>query len=125
MRHLLHSHGSLNASHFACHFHDTYGQALANVFAALDAGIQTFDTSIAGLGGCPYSPGASGNLATEDLVYALQAQGELGHIDLGALTTISQWICMLLGRVIDAKSTQAIVASAALAKPDSPPGCAD
>ena len=61
--------------HFEAHFHDTYGRGLANVFAALQAGIQTFDSSIAGLGGCPYAPGATGNVATEDLVAMLSGMG--------------------------------------------------
>ena len=57
------------------HFHDTYGQALANVYASLEMGIATFDASVAGLGGCPYAKGATGNVATEDVVYLLQASG--------------------------------------------------
>ena len=77
------------ASQLALHFHDTRGTALANVLAALDFGITTFDSAAGGLGGCPYAPGASGNLATEDLVYMLHGLGHATGIDLDRLTDAS------------------------------------
>lgn len=77
------------SSQLALHFHDTRGTALANVLAALDFGITTFDSSAGGLGGCPYAPGASGNLATEDLLYMLNGLGQAAGIDLDRLTAAS------------------------------------
>ena len=82
----------------AVHFHDTYGQALANVYACLEAGVRVVDASVAGLGGCPYAEGASGNLATEDLVYLLHGLGLDTGIDLDALTDTARWINAELGR---------------------------
>lgn len=73
----------------SCHFHDTYGLGLANVFAAMDLGVRSFDSSAGGLGGCPYAPGASGNLATEDLVFALEQEGVSTGIDLERLSRAS------------------------------------
>lgn len=81
--------GPFSATQLALHFHDTRGTALANVLAALDLGLTTFDSSAGGLGGCPYAPGASGNLATEDLVYMLNGLGRHPGIDLRALTGAS------------------------------------
>src|SRR5712664_4761274 len=69
----------------AGHYHDTYGQALANIYASLEAGVKTFDSSVAGLGGCPYAKGATGNVATEDVVYLLHGLGASTGIDLDAL----------------------------------------
>ena len=77
----------------AGHYHDTYGQALANIYASLELGVATFDASVAGLGGCPYAPGASGNVATEDVVYLLHGLGVETGIDLERLVDIGQWIC--------------------------------
>ena len=82
----------------AVHFHDTYGQALANVFACLEAGVRVVDSAIAGLGGCPYAKGASGNLASEDLVYLLEGLGMRTGIDDAALTDTALWISAELGR---------------------------
>jgi len=88
----------------AGHFHDTYGTAVANVLAALDSGIRTIDASVGGLGGCPYSPGATGNVATEDILYALQnspysvAGTANGTIDLKQMVDIGWWISEKLGR---------------------------
>lgn len=82
----------------AVHFHDTRGQALANVYACLDAGVRVVDASVAGLGGCPYANGASGNLATEDLVYMLHGMGFATGVDLEALTDTARWISAQLGR---------------------------
>ena len=82
----------------AVHFHDTYGQALANTLAALQYGVTTVDTSAGGLGGCPYAKSATGNLATEDLVWQLQGLGIETGIDLEALCGTSLWMANLLGR---------------------------
>jgi hydroxymethylglutaryl-CoA lyase len=82
----------------AGHFHDTYGQAMANIYASLLEGISVFDSSIAGLGGCPYAKGASGNVATEDVVYLLNGLGIETGIDLDALIRAGQQICAVLGR---------------------------
>jgi hydroxymethylglutaryl-CoA lyase len=82
----------------AVHFHDTRGQALANVYACLEEGAATVDASVAGLGGCPYARGASGNLATEDLVYMLEGLGLKTGVDLGALVETARWISGKLGR---------------------------
>lgn len=82
----------------AGHYHDTYGQALVNIYASLQAGVATFDASVAGLGGCPYAAGASGNVATEDVVYMLDGLGIETGIRLDALVETSAWICERLGR---------------------------
>jgi len=82
----------------AVHFHDTYGQALANVLAALQAGVTTIDSSVAGLGGCPYAQGSSGNLATEDLLYMLEGLGIDTGVDLGRVIAAGDYICGHLGR---------------------------
>jgi hydroxymethylglutaryl-CoA lyase len=82
----------------AVHFHDTYGQALANVLACLEEGVRVVDASVAGLGGCPYAQGASGNLATEDLVYMLHGLGFDTGVDLDALIETGRWISEQLGR---------------------------
>ena len=80
------------------HFHDTYGQALVNIHACLELGISTFDTSVAGLGGCPYAKGATGNVATEDVVFMLQGMGISTGIDLDALVDAGAYISDVLGR---------------------------
>jgi isopropylmalate/homocitrate/citramalate synthase len=82
----------------AGHFHDTWGMAAANVYAALEMGVATFDASVAGLGGCPYSPGASGNVATEDLVYLMDGLGIATGVDLDKLAEAGRFICSFLGR---------------------------
>jgi isopropylmalate/homocitrate/citramalate synthase len=94
-------------SQMAMHFHDTRGTALANVVAALELGIRTFDASTGGTGGCPYAPGAAGNLATEDLVYLLDREG-LGHgVDLDALLVGARHVSDTLGRPLGTKVGQA------------------
>jgi hydroxymethylglutaryl-CoA lyase len=85
-------------SKLAVHLHDTYGQALANILAALQMGISVVDASVAGLGGCPYAPGASGNVATEDVVYMLDGLGIQHGVDLHKLLDASDYICTALGR---------------------------
>ncbi|MGB5079958.1 MAG: hydroxymethylglutaryl-CoA lyase [Burkholderiales bacterium] len=96
----------------AGHYHDTYGQALANVYASLEAGVRTFDSSVAGLGGCPYAKGASGNVATEDLVYLLDGLGIRTGVDLGALLRAGAFICGHLGREPGSRVAQAMRAKA-------------
>lgn len=96
----------------ALHFHDTYGQALANVLACLDSGISTIDSAVAGLGGCPYAKGASGNLATEDLVYLLHGLGIDTGIDLPQLAVAGQQVCQQLGKSNHSKVAQALIARA-------------
>ncbi len=91
----------------AVHFHDTYGQALANVLACLDAGVRVVDASISGTGGCPYAHGASGNLATEDVVYMLHGMGFETGIDPEALSETGRWLSQLLGRDSGSKVTRA------------------
>ncbi|HQR46860.1 MAG TPA: hydroxymethylglutaryl-CoA lyase [Thermoanaerobaculia bacterium] len=82
----------------ACHFHDTYGVGMANVFAALAAGVTSFETSFAGLGGCPFTKVAAGNVATEDLVHALQRTGERTDVDLDALIGVARDVAAFFGR---------------------------
>ncbi|ESZ92076.1 hydroxymethylglutaryl-CoA lyase [Sclerotinia borealis F-4128] len=82
----------------AMHFHDTYGQALINTVVSLEHGIRTFDSSVGGLGGCPYSPGATGNIATEDMVYLLESMGMQTGVDLDALADVGQWITGEIGK---------------------------
>ena len=82
----------------AGHFHDTYGQALANVYAALESGVATFDSSVSGLGGCPYAKGATGNVATEDVLYLLEGLGIETGVDMTRLRRAGQYICAFLGR---------------------------
>ncbi len=82
----------------AGHYHDTYGQALANIYASLEAGVATFDASVAGLGGCPYAAGATGNVATEDVVYMMDGLGIETGVDLARLAETGRWICGVLGR---------------------------
>jgi hydroxymethylglutaryl-CoA lyase len=94
----------------AGHYHDTYGQALANAYASLELGVRTFDASVAGLGGCPYAAGASGNVATEDVVYMLNGLGVRTGIDLETLVEIGQWISGVLKRDYGSKAGKAIAA---------------
>ena len=96
----------------AVHCHDTYGQALANIYAALQLGISTVDSSIAGLGGCPYAKGASGNVASEDVVYMLHGLGIATGVDLNALLRAGQMICRQLGREPASKAARALAAKA-------------
>jgi hydroxymethylglutaryl-CoA lyase len=100
-------------ANLAGHYHDTYGQALANTYASLELGVRTFDASIAGLGGCPYAKGASGNVATEDVVYMLHGLGMQTGIDLNALVEIGAWISGVLGRDYGSKAGKAIAAKKA------------
>jgi hydroxymethylglutaryl-CoA lyase len=100
-------------AHLAGHYHDTYGQALANIYASLDLGMSTFDSSIAGLGGCPYAAGASGNVATEDVVYMLHGLGIETGIDLERLVEVGEWISAYLNKASNSKAGKAMSAKRA------------
>lgn len=91
----------------ALHFHDTYGQALANIYACLELGVSVIDSSIAGLGGCPYAKGASGNVATEDVLYMLQGLGIETGIDMQALLEVSRFVAEFTGRPPRSKVAEA------------------
>jgi len=95
------------------HFHDTYGQAVSNIYACLEMGIASFDTSVAGLGGCPYAKGATGNVATEDVLYLLQGLGIETGIDLAKIVATGQWISGHLGRKAFSRAGNAIAAKQA------------
>jgi len=94
----------------AGHFHDTYGQALANIYAALQCGVATYDSSVAGLGGCPYAKGATGNVATEDVVYLMNGLGVATGIDLDRLVAAGEYICGVLGRPTHSRAARALLA---------------
>lgn len=96
--------------HLAGHYHDTYGMAIANIYASLQLGMATFDSSLAGLGGCPYAKGASGNVATEDVVYLLSSLGIETGINLATLAAIGDWISSTINRPNGAKAGRAICA---------------
>ncbi len=95
------------------HFHDTYGQACANVLACLELGVSTFDTSVAGLGGCPYAKGATGNVATEDVLYMLHGMGITTGIDLDKVCDAGQFISQALGRAPHSRVNRALAAKRA------------
>jgi len=90
------------------HFHDTYGQALANILAALDCGVRIFHSSVAGLGGCPYAKGATGNVATEDVLYLLNGQGLETGVDLDAVVDIGRWMSERIGRPTSSRAGRAL-----------------
>jgi len=94
----------------ACHFHDTYGQAIVNCMVGLANGVRVFDSSVAGLGGCPYAKGATGNVATEDLVYFLHSVGMNTGINLERLSEVGAWISEELGRKNNSKVGPALLA---------------
>ncbi|WP_037159967.1 hydroxymethylglutaryl-CoA lyase [Rhodococcoides fascians] len=116
-----HVHAVLNAvvargisvDRVAMHLHDTYGQALANVYASLTAGVTEFDSSAGGLGRCPYAKGATGNLATEDLLWMLDGLGIETGIDLHALAEVSDWLASAMGRPSDSSVVRALSAARA------------
>jgi hydroxymethylglutaryl-CoA lyase len=105
--------GERHRTTFAWHFHDTWGTGLANVSAALGLGFRTFDASAGGLGGCPYAPGAGGNLATEDLIYLLERSGVRTGVDLERLAQASQEILALVGKQPTARAQVAALARCA------------
>jgi hydroxymethylglutaryl-CoA lyase len=97
----------------AGHFHDTYGQAVANVYAALECGVATFDSSVSGLGGCPYAKGATGNVATEDVLFMLNGLGIETGVDMDKLIAAGDFICRELGRPTNSRVARALAARAA------------
>ena len=97
----------------AGHFHDTYGQALVNTLAALELGVATFDSSVSGLGGCPYAKGATGNVASEDLLYMLDGLGIETGVDMTKLAAAGKFISDFLGRPIGSRAARALAAKAA------------
>ncbi len=100
----------VSAHDLALHFHDTYGQALVNAVVGLEQGIRTFDSSVGGLGGCPYSKGATGNVATEDLLHCMHSLGAKTDINVEKMAEIGAWISNALGRPNDSRSGKAILA---------------
>jgi hydroxymethylglutaryl-CoA lyase len=94
----------------ALHFHDTYGQALVNSVVALEHGIRTFDAAVGGLGGCPFSPGATGNVATEDLVHCFHSLGAKTGVDMEKLSEVGDWISKELGRTNESRAGKATLA---------------
>jgi hydroxymethylglutaryl-CoA lyase len=98
------------AKRLAGHFHDTYGQAVSNVYAALECGVATFDSSVAGLGGCPYAKGATGNVATEDVLYLLDGLEIDTGVDIERLMAAGDYICGVLGRPTHSKVARALAA---------------
>lgn len=104
----------VDQSRIAVHFHDTYGMGLANSITAIEQGIRTVDTSIGGLGGCPFAgPGAKGNLATEDLVYALSGTDNDTGVDLESLVSTNAWLAEKIGRPLPSRSASALLAKRA------------
>ena len=102
--------GHIPVSRLAGHFHDTYGQAVANVYAALECGVATFDSSVAGLGGCPYAKGATGNVATEDVLFMLNGLGIETGIDMDKLVAAGEFICRQLGKPTNSRVARALSA---------------
>src|SRR6201999_2332398 len=99
------------ANRVALHFHDTRGTALANVLAALPLGIRTFDASAGGLGGCPYAPGAAGNLATDDLIYMLNGLGVETGVSLAAVSEASKFIASKIDHRLPSRYAQAVLSA--------------
>ncbi|MBC7681072.1 MAG: hydroxymethylglutaryl-CoA lyase, partial [Ferruginibacter sp.] len=102
-------------SQLAGHYHDTYGMAIANVYASYQFGLRAFDSSVGGLGGCPYAKGATGNVATEDVVYLLHQLGAKTGIDLNRLVDCGEWINARLGRASTSRVGRAMLAKRASA----------
>ncbi|MFM7704951.1 MAG: hydroxymethylglutaryl-CoA lyase, partial [Rubrivivax sp.] len=100
----------------AGHFHDTYGQALANILAAMDMGVATFDSSVAGLGGCPYANGSTCNVATEDVFYLLHGLGVSTGVDFNAVVDTGVFICEAIGRANASRAGRAVAAKRARAE---------
>lgn len=94
----------------ALHFHDTYGQALVNTVVGLEAGVRVFDSSVGGLGGCPYSKGATGNVATEDVIHLLHSLGFETGVDLVKIAEVGEWICGVVGRSNEGRAGKATLA---------------
>lgn len=94
----------------ALHFHDTYGQALVNTVVGLEAGVRTFDSAVGGLGGCPYSPGATGNVASEDMVHLFESLGLKTGVDIATLAEVGDWISREVGRANESRAGKATLA---------------
>jgi len=105
--------GEVPMSALAVHFHDTYGQAIANIAACLEAGVRVVDAAVSGAGGCPYAQGASGNVATEDVVYLLDGMGFRHGVDLDALAEVGRWLSDALQRPNASKVGRALIAKRA------------
>ncbi|MEQ1775916.1 MAG: hydroxymethylglutaryl-CoA lyase [Burkholderiales bacterium] len=103
----------ISVDRLAVHVHDTYGQAIANIYAALECGVSTFDSSVAGLGGCPYAKGATGNVATEDVLYLLDGLNIETGVDMKKLIAAGDYICGVLGRPTFSRAAKAIAAKMA------------
>ncbi|UKZ51858.1 hypothetical protein TrVGV298_005623 [Trichoderma virens] len=103
------SSAGIRTEDIAMHFHDTYGQALVNTAVSLEHGIRIFDSSVGGLGGCPYSPGATGNVATENMVYFMESLGMETGVDLDAMADIGAWITQELGKPNDSSVGKAVL----------------
>ncbi|ASQ46748.1 hydroxymethylglutaryl-CoA lyase [Legionella clemsonensis] len=101
----------LPLSRLAMHFHDTYGQAIANIFASLECGVKRFDSAVAGLGGCPYARGATGNVATEDVLYLMHGLGIETGVDIFKIVSAGDMICKALGKKNQSKVANALLAN--------------
>jgi hydroxymethylglutaryl-CoA lyase len=108
--------GHVPMAHLAMHFHDTYGQALANLYAGMEEGARVIDSAAGGLGGCPYAPGATGNVATEDVVYMLEGMGIKTGVDMPKLLTATNEITALIGRTPVSRVAAALNAKARAGK---------
>ncbi len=108
--------GTVPIAHLAMHFHDTYGQALANLYAGLEEGARVIDSAAGGLGGCPYAPGATGNVATEDVVYMLEGMGIVTGVDMAKLVAATNEISRLIGRAPVSRVASALNAKRRVAK---------
>lgn len=104
------------ATHLAMHFHDTYGQALANLYAGMEEGVRVIDSAAGGLGGCPFAPGATGNVATEDVVYMLEGMGISTGVDMNRLVAATNEITRLIGRLPASRVATALNAKKRRAK---------
>lgn len=106
----------IRSEDLALHFHDTFGQALMNTLVGLEHGVRTFDSAVGGLGGCPFSPGATGNVATEDLVYTLHSLGAETGVDLDRVSEVGEWITGAIGKGNDSRAGKATLAGLRKAK---------
>jgi hydroxymethylglutaryl-CoA lyase len=103
--------GEMPIGEIAIHFHDTFGQALANIYACLEEGVAVIDSSVAGLGGCPYAKGASGNVATEDVVFMLNGLGVYTGIDIEAVANAGRTVLELIGKPSQSKAARALLSA--------------
>ena len=108
--------GDVPMANLAMHFHDTYGQALANLYAGMEEGCRVFDSAAGGLGGCPYAPGATGNVATEDVVYMLEGMGIKTGVDMPKLLAATNVVSGLIGRAPVSRVASALNAKSRAAK---------